>query len=373
MRTLSYSDFSSRIHSASLKKRIPLDVGLDLTYRCNNRCVHCYCSLPESDEEAIGKELTTAEIKKTLDKLAAMGSLWLLISGGEPLLRPDFEEIYLHAKKKGFLITLFTNGTLIDDRIIGILSARPPFAVEISIYGATRGTYEKVARVEGSYNRCMDGIEKILHARIVLKLKTMALTTNQHEIEDMDRMARQLGCEFRFDPIIQKRIDGRRFSEPEKYRISSHDVVKLDMMFPGRMKEWREFCDKFLGKPQANERLYTCGAGLGSMHINPYGSAGGCMMMATSGFSVREHEMGWIWDEGIASAVSQPKNFRLPCDVCHLANLCDQCTPWRLLETGDIKKEVAYLCQIAKMRAAKFDFVNYRMGEGNHEEKMVKA
>ena len=118
MNTLSYADFSSKVHAKSSNKRIPLDATLELTYRCNNKCVHCYCNLPENDEHAMQDELTTEEIKKLLDDLASMGSIWLLITGGEPLLRPDFEEIYLHAKKKGFLITLFSNGTLINENII---------------------------------------------------------------------------------------------------------------------------------------------------------------------------------------------------------------------------------------------------------------
>src|SRR4030042_1207561 len=109
MKTIPYEDFSTKIHSVNSRKRIPLDVSLELTYRCNNRCVHCYCNLPSNNTKALEEELTTEEIKKILNELSSMGSLWLLITGGEPILRNDFAEIYLYAKKKGFLITLFTN------------------------------------------------------------------------------------------------------------------------------------------------------------------------------------------------------------------------------------------------------------------------
>ncbi|HDZ00389.1 MAG TPA: radical SAM protein, partial [Nitrospirae bacterium] len=249
MRTVEYTDFSRKLHSLSPEKRIPMDATLELTYRCNNRCVHCFCNLPASDKSASMEELTTGEIKGILDELASIGCLWLLITGGEPLLRPDFKEIYLYAKKKGLLITFFTNGTLIDDEIIGLLSQYPPFVVEITIYGATMETYERVTRAPGSYERCISGIKAIVNSGIKLKLKTMALTINRHEIEAMDRMAGELGCEFRFDPVIQKRIDDSSFSEPEMYRLLPEDVVRLDTMFSERMEKFRKFCDKFIFKP----------------------------------------------------------------------------------------------------------------------------
>ena len=374
MNTLSYADFSEKVHSGTSGKRIPLDASIDLTYRCNNKCVHCYCNLPEKYGQAIKGELSTIEVKKLLDDVASMGSLWLLITGGEPLLREDFGEIYLHAKKKGFIITLFTNGTLIDDKTAGLLSEYPPFAVEISLYGATKETYEKVSRVKGSYEKCLEGISKIIKAGTTLKLKTMALTINQHEIEAMDVMARKLGCEFRFDATIQKRIDNNMFSAPGKYRISPVEVVNLDRMFPKRMEEWQRFCDKFVKGAVTSDRLYQCGAGLGTIHIDPYGMAKGCMMMAKDGFSIRKHDVKWIWDKGILSVINQKKDFSMPCDECHLLNLCGQCASWSIVENDDIKKEVTYLCEIAKIRSKKFEFINSQTGESTHEkEEMVKA
>jgi radical SAM protein with 4Fe4S-binding SPASM domain len=373
MNTLSYADFSEKVHSGTSGKRIPLDASIDLTYRCNNKCVHCYCNLPEHDVTAKSSELTTEEVKKLLDGLASLGTLWLLLTGGEPLLREDFEEIYMYAKKKGFLITFFTNGTLIDDKTVELLSKYPPFVVEISLYGATKETYEKVTCVKGSYERCMTGIRKILHKGIKLKLKVMALTINQHEIYAMDRMARELGCDFRFDPTLNKRMDNNTFSDPVKYRISPEDVVRLDKAFPKRIEEWEKFCDKFLGEPVKDDRLYKCGAGLVTMHVNPYGMARSCMMVK-DGFSVREHEVSWIWDKGILSAISQKKDFSSPCDDCDLGNLCGQCPAWSVLESGDIKKKVTYLCDIAKVKNKEFEFIKHKPAEVvNGKEEVVKA
>ena len=356
MNIISYSDFSSKIHSHTRKQRIPFDASIDLTYRCNNRCVHCYCNLPDHDPAAESNELATVEINKLLDDLKALGSLWLLITGGEPLLRDDFEDIYLYAKKRGFLITLFTNGTKIDKGTADLLSKYPPFLVEISLYGATRETYEKVTRVSGSHERCMEGIQRILGAGIKLRLKSMALTINRHEIEAMDKMSQRLGCEFRFDPILNKRIDDNNFSDPVKYRITPEDVVRLDKTFPKRMDEWKKFCDKFVGGVKRGDRLYKCGAGIGMIHVSPYGIAKGCLMNR-DGFSIRGNDLKRIWDKMIFSSVSRKKTFPLPCDDCNLENLCGQCAAWSVLENDDISREVPYLCGIARARKKAFEFI----------------
>jgi MoaA/NifB/PqqE/SkfB family radical SAM enzyme len=179
----------------------------------------------------------------------------------------------MHAKKKGFLITLFTNGTKIDKRTADLLSKYPPFLVEISLYGTTRETYEEVTRASGSHKRCMEGIQRMLGAGIKLRLKSMALAINQHEIEAMDKMSQELGCEFRFDPMLNKRIDDNNFSDPVKYRIPLEDVVRLDKAFPKRIAGWKKFCDKFVGEMTRDDRLYKCGAGIGIIHVNPYGIA----------------------------------------------------------------------------------------------------
>ena len=109
---LAYRDFSKRLRERVAGKRIPLSGSLELTFRCNLRCVHCYLDgqhTPSPEQH----ELTTSEITDIIDQIVAEGCLWLLLTGGEPLVRPDWKEIYLYAKRKGLIITLFTNGTLL--------------------------------------------------------------------------------------------------------------------------------------------------------------------------------------------------------------------------------------------------------------------
>jgi MoaA/NifB/PqqE/SkfB family radical SAM enzyme len=117
---------------------------MELTFRCNLQCAHCYCNLPLNDQDAINKELSTEKVCDILDQIADAGCLWLLLTGGEPLVRRDFLEIYTYAKKKGFMISLFTNGTLLTEKMADYLAEYPPFILEITLYGVTKETYESI-------------------------------------------------------------------------------------------------------------------------------------------------------------------------------------------------------------------------------------
>ena len=151
-------------------RRYPFSGSFELTERCNLRCGHCYINQPAGSRAARARELTTSQVTGILDQIADAGCLYLLLTGGEALLRPDFEEIYLYAKRKGLLLTLFTNGTLLTPRLADFLAEWRPYALEITVYGATQDIYERVTGVPGSYAACMRGIELALARRLPLSL-----------------------------------------------------------------------------------------------------------------------------------------------------------------------------------------------------------
>ncbi|MBW1897011.1 MAG: radical SAM protein, partial [Deltaproteobacteria bacterium] len=148
---LDNKEYLQRLRRKVTQERIPLSGSIDVTHRCNLRCVHCYLGEKQSHWEKRGKELSTAQWISIIDEITEAGCLHLLISGGEPLTRRDFAEIYSHARTNGLLVTVFTNGTLITDRVLELFRDLPPRIVEISLYGATAATYERVTRVKGSY------------------------------------------------------------------------------------------------------------------------------------------------------------------------------------------------------------------------------
>ena len=127
------------------------------------------------------RELSTDELRRIIDEIADAGCLWLLFTGGEIFARKDFLEIYTHAKQRGLLISLFTNGTQVTPAIADYLAVWRPFAIEITLYGRTRETYERLTGVPGSFDRCMRGIRLLKERGLPLKLKSVAVTINRHE------------------------------------------------------------------------------------------------------------------------------------------------------------------------------------------------
>ncbi|HNR37849.1 MAG TPA: radical SAM protein [Acidobacteriota bacterium] len=349
---LNYAAFSQRLHESVAGERIPICGSVEVTARCNLRCAHCFINLPANDRRAQAQELAGSEWRAFLDQIVDAGCLWLLLTGGEPFLRPDFLDIYTHAKKNGLLITLFTNGTLITEREADHLAEWRPFAIEITLYGRTQETYERVTGVPGSYARCLRGIELLLDRKLPLKLKTMVLTLNRHELEEMRVFARERGVHFHYDPLLNLGVGGNR--APAQYRLAAKDAVALDLTDEQRLAEWRQFCDKFSGPPPEPDRLYNCGAGIGTFHIDAYGRMSACLMARQPAYDLRRGTFRSGWDDFMPRVRAQKWTRETPCRHCDLYALCGQCPGWALMESGDPEEPVAYLCQIAHLRAAAF-------------------
>ena len=348
---INYAQFAEPLYKQIVAKRIPISGSFELTFRCNLRCAHCYCSLPPNDQDAIEKELTTEEVFDIFDQIAEAGCLWLLITGGEPLLRKDFLEIYTYAKKKGFIITLFTNGTLITPEVADCLTEWRPFLLEITLYGATQETYERVTGIPRSFQRCKRGIDLLLERKIPLGLKTMVMTLNHNEYLQIKRYAEELGVRFRFDPLLNPRLDGSK--TPCSFRLSPEEVVTLDLADPKRAKGWQEFCERFIG-PLQSDNLFVCGAGVSTFHIDPYGHLSACEMVRFQHYDLRCGSFEKAWYQSIPELLTLKPKGNYKCGQCDLISLCGQCPGWAYLEHGNPEAPVEYLCQIAHLRAEAF-------------------
>jgi radical SAM protein with 4Fe4S-binding SPASM domain len=348
---IGYAEFAERLNKEMTTKRIPIQGSLELTFRCNLRCVHCYCNLSTADREALSGELTTGEICHILDQIAAAGCLWLLLTGGEPLLRRDFLEIYSYAKKRGFVITVFTNGTTLTPEIADCLAEWRPFQVEISLYGLTKETYENITQIPGSFELCIRGIDLLLERNIPLGLKTIAMTLNHGEIPQMKEYADKRCLQFRFDPSINPRLDGSK--TPCNYRLSPEEVVSLDRNDEKRDREWRDLFERII-RPYCSDELFLCGAGVSSFHIDPYGKMSACEMIRSQSFDLRRGSFGEGWHEALPPFLAAKARGPYPCGRCELMPLCGQCPGWSYLEHGDLESPVGYLCRIAHLRAEAF-------------------
>jgi radical SAM protein with 4Fe4S-binding SPASM domain len=348
-----YSDWSLGIHRLSVGNRIPISGTIEVTQRCNHRCVHCYVNLPINDKEAGSRELTYEEHCRILDEITAAGCLWVCFTGGEIFLRKDFLDIYAYAKKKGLLPTLFTNGTLITPEIADYLVDWRPFNIEITLYGHTQKTYEKVTGIPGSYNRCLEGIHLLMVRGLPLRLKTMAVTLNRHEIRDMKRFVEDdLGMEFRFDAMINPRCDCSQ--SPLEVRLSPAEAVELDLQDPKRVKEWKRLFEEFGDNYHSlkdSDRVWQCGGGLNSFAIDAYGKLQACVLSKNEIYDLRNGSFQEGWQHFLLNLRQQKMTKQTKCVTCDIKVLCNMCPANAQLECMDAESPVDYLCQVAHLRA----------------------
>jgi len=353
MDTVSYEDFALGISHRVSGKRIPLRGTIEVTRRCPLACAHCYNNLPLTDQQALDGELSYEEHCGILDEIVESGCFWLLYTGGEIFARQDFIDIYRYAKKKGLLITLFTNAVLINQKIADSLAEYPPHYIEISLYGRTKKTYEKVTGRPGSFRRCMRGIELLIERGMDVKLKTVTMTLNKHEIWEMKRFVEEeLGLEFRFDAMINPRLDGSQ--NPLALRLTPEEVVALDLQDPERLAEWNRFCEHHIGPPadpKHSHDLYQCGGGVGSFAIDPSGNLTLCGMSASDIYDLRQGTFRDGWEDFISSVRQKKITRQTKCFACEIKAMCGMCPANGELEKGDPEKPVDFFCRVAHLRA----------------------
>lgn len=327
--------------------RIPISGSIDLTHRCNLRCIHCYAGPQEFSGNAQKQELDTKRILHLVDELTEAGCIYLLISGGEPLLRNDFETIYRHAKKNGMLMTIFSNGTLISKSILELFEELPPQEIEVSLYGASAETHELITRVQGSYGKCLDGVQQLLKYGVRVNLKTILMTLNKHELSGMEDISRNLGIKFRFDAAIFPRLNGD--GSPMKLRIPPEEAVLLELSSDDIIQKYREYHQKHR-QASVMDTIYVCGAGITNFHIDPYGNLQPCLMSSDIRHNIKSGDFLKGWKDTIPLIMEKKVNNTYNCNRCDMRSLCGYCPAFFRLETGSEYIQSHYLCSMGKYR-----------------------
>jgi radical SAM protein with 4Fe4S-binding SPASM domain len=331
------------------ERRVPLQGTLETTFRCNLSCVHCYVNEPAADVAVRARELSLLELQDVVDQIVAAGCLHVLFTGGEVLLRPDFADIYLYAIRHGLQVTVFTNGTLVTEAVADLLDRYRPHSVEVSLYGMTRETYERVTRVPGSYDKCLAGIERLRSRGIRVVLKTMALAWNEHEVEAMRAFAEGLGLRFKHDSLLNARVDCGANRNGE-LQLDAERAVAIQLRRPKDREAFRRQCDQVLESPQTSELGYTCGAGRNTFTVDPYGRLQMCQLSRRAFHDLRSGSFDEGWNHLFPALRARKWQDNAVCGRCSLLPLCGNCPGAAELEHGDVEAVVESFCEITHLQ-----------------------
>lgn len=343
-------------------RRVPLEFTLEVTARCNLDCRHCYINLPAGDREARRRELSLEELDSIASEAVSLGALWCLISGGEPLLRKDFPELYLGLKRKGLLLSVFTNACLVTREHVRLFREYPPRDVEVTVYGCSEETYARVTRRRGSYAAFRRGLDLLQDAGVRVRLKAMALRSNVHELPEVSRFCRERTKDyFRFDPLLHLRFDRdpRRNVEIRSERLSTAEIVAIEQADEQRRSSLRSGCRE-LNMPQAADtncdHLFHCGAGNGGFTVGSDGLFRLCSSLwhPDAVYDLRKGSVADAWTNfvpRIRGLRSHRQEFLGSCRVCPIINLCQWCPAHADLEAGAMDAHVGYFCEVAHARS----------------------
>ncbi len=263
----------------------PLTGQWELTYRCNLKCVMCYTD-PFNTPERIKQELTYEEIIRILDELYEAGCFYLCFTGGDPFARRDFLDIYTHAKKKGFLLTLFTNGTYFTPKIADTLKAYPPLMIEISFHGLTKDSFEQITQGRGSFNRCLEGIRLLLERNLPVMLKTVGMTVNRDEVLKIKDFVNRLGnVQYKFGSDIRERLDDTE--DVYKYQLPENEIRAIEQADPAFRAE-RDKQNRCQEEMVRQEKKALCGGGKYKFHIDAYGQLQLCSNNRSASYDLRK-------------------------------------------------------------------------------------
>lgn len=339
--------------SADTLPRLPLQGHLDLTYRCNNNCLHCWLRLAPAAVEK-KDELSFAAIERIIGEARDMGCSEWIISGGEPMLREDFSEIFDLLTRQSRTYTLNSNGTRITPAIAKLLKRRG--VKLIALYGADAQVHDFVTRNPGSFAAMRRGIAYLQEAGADFMVQVVPMRANFHQYKDMVHLARELSPRWRVGASwLYLSADGnlRKNIEILAQRLSPQEVMEID---PPDMS-WEAGVAADCGQEACSgsraERLFSpCLQARRSFHVDPYGSASFCSLIKDPRLRVDLRKIGvaGYWDKfmpNLAGEVLADDEYRNQCGVCSLRNDCGWCPAYAFLEKRSFSAKINYLCSLA--------------------------
>lgn len=332
--------------------RHPLASTVEITPRCNFRCIHCYLGRHRDKP----KEMTKAQIKYILNELSDNGVLFVTLTGGECMIRSDFPEIYMYAKKKGFMVCVFTNGYSFTPTLFDLFTQYPPFFVDISLYGASNATYELITGVKNGFDVVFENLKELKRRNIQFGIKTPIFLQNLDDYPVMCDICESLGVKYRFSFALSPTIDKEFY--PVSYMIPPETMIKLEADDPiyremgenySTVKnEWGEAFDAGDFVP-----LYICAPGVNDMFINYEGAVMPCASFRSEARDLFQSSLAEIWDDfSKFKQMSATKNNK--CMRCESRFYCRVCPADQLQYHGDAESTDPTICAHAHARCRLF-------------------
>lgn len=325
---------------------VPMQATLELTYKCNERCSHCYLA-SYVDEKDGRKPFTLPEWKNALDQLADAGSLLLVLIGGEAMMHPHFWEISEYAAQKNFALSLITNGLLMDDKAADRIADLGFFNVTVSLYSTFPETHDRMTNRKGSHFRTMSAIERLLMRNVMVGINCLLTNQNIDSCFSLEEWALKKGIQIRFDPLVTAKSDGSLGSLVT--RASNDQLLNF----------YRE--QKMRGRsPTPTEAGLeddpVCNAGRGKCAIDVYGNLLTCLEVRDELGSLRDHSFTTLWNSEKANQLRGLKNKELQFEYsCGDGLFCDHCPGMSHTETGDARKPVPFLMEVAQIKRRVFE------------------
>lgn len=346
-----------------MPERIPMDGTFELTVRCNLKCKMCLFRHDDSEnEEIIKNERTAEEWIDMARQVAEAGTFNLLITGGEPMLRKDFCEIYEGIYKQGFMLTLYTNATLVTPKIMETLRKYPPHRIGVTIYGASEETYEEVCGNGKAFNRVIEGMKLLSTLPSILEFRTTIIKDNYDEVDAIeDLVHREFGEDKTLTQtrMVNKAVRGA-CADVDSCRLLPEDNVRIFLRRGFNKLENLVGKDRFdikkakleitEGDSQHSSKeiisLFGCDAGMKSYAISWDGKLIGCQMLGKFFTQPFINTFRKSWEEYPERTEVIKLNDK--CVSCKNSNLCLCCYATRYAETGDLGGCPKYACDDVK-------------------------
>lgn len=341
MKEVEYMQFSQEIHDMKHGKII--ECQIELTYRCPITCRHCYLGCVKKNL-AKADELSSEQVYAILEKLRDAGVLWLNLTGGDPLMRGDFAQIYERASDMGFIVTVLSELAQLPDDVLLLFQKKPPFRVRVSVNAATKQTYNDMTGCD-FFSQQIENINKLMDSGINVETTTLITKRNVHEVKAIRELVEGLGCAFKPTTVLFAQFG--EGDAPQRERLEPEEALRvlleeytLEEIVKGDVKD----CDTKKGGG------VDCAILSSSVVVDASGKMHLCTHLRLNGYELLKD--GSTVEKGYEELSRQVKDLEKDsgdCDGCSLSWYCMGCAGQRFNETGSHCQPSEYFCRLAEL------------------------